>query len=97
MNASDKFRMQEQFDKFKNQVQSNAQNTMTNSQEIVEDKKIEAGQYQERQEEATEVFDKLAKRSQRSGLSSTMHIYGFPLLIIAVIGIVLLVLWHQNI
>ena len=97
MNANDKVRMQEQFDKFKNQVRSNAQNTMTNSQEIIQDKKVEAGKYQERQEEATEVFDKLAKRSQQAGIASTMHIYGFPILVIAVIGIILLVIWHQSI
>jgi len=96
MSTADKFQMQDQFDKFKNRIRNNAQQTMTGAQEIVEDKKVEAVQYQEKQEVASDVFDKLAKRSQQSGISSTLHIYAFPLLIIAIVGVIILVLWHQN-
>ncbi len=88
--------MQEQFDKFKNQVQSSSQNTMANSQEIVQEKKVEAAQYQERQEAATEVFDKLAKQSQQSSFTHITRIYGLPLLIFLAIGIIFFIILHQN-
>lgn len=94
--SMDKFKMRQQFDKFKEQIQSNAQQTTTQAQETVQERKVEAGQYQERQEASTEVFAKLAKQSQQAGISSTVQIYGLPILIIAAIGIILLVLWHQN-
>ena len=97
MSSTDKYRMQEQFDKFRNKVQHSSQSTFTNAREVIEDKKIEAGQHLEGHETATEVFTKLAEKSQKQAVASSMGIYLFPVLIIAVIGLAILLLWHQSI
>jgi hypothetical protein len=96
ISSTDKFKMQDQFDKFKNQVRDNSERTMSYSQDVAQDEQVAAGQYQEKHEEATVVFDNLAKKSQRSGVQSAMHLYGLPLLILAAKGLILLLVWHQN-
>ena len=104
MSTMDKFKMQQQgdqirskYDQFKNQVQTNSQNTVSQSQEVVQEKQVEAVKYQEKQEETTEVFDKLAKKSQKSSMGNMISLYGVPILIIAAIGVIFLIVWHQNI
>jgi len=104
MNSMDKFKMQQQadqirskYDQFKGQVQSSSQETVTQSQKAVQEKQVEAVKYQERQEEATEVFKKSAEKSQQMSMGHMINIYGIPVLIIAVIGIIFLIVWHQNI
>ena len=49
MSTMDKFKMQQQgdqirskYDQFKNQVQTNSQNTVSQSQEVVQEKQVEA-------------------------------------------------------
>jgi DNA anti-recombination protein RmuC len=103
MSSMDKFKMQQQADQiksnyyqFKNQLQDSSQETMTQSQEIVQQKQVEATKYQEKQEETTEVFDKFSKKSQKSSVGSMINIYGFPILIIAFIGVIFLIVWHKN-
>lgn len=104
MSSMDRFKMQQQgdqiksqYDQFKNQEQASSQNTMIQSQEVAQEKQVEAVQYQEKQEKATEVFDRFAKRNQKPSMGSMIRLYGFPLLIIAVIGIIFLIIWHQGI
>ena len=104
MSSMDKFKMQQQadqiksnYDQFKNQAQTSSQETMTQSQQVVQEKQVEATQYQEKQEQATEVFDKIAKKNQKPSADSMIKLYGIPILIIAVIGVIFLIVWHQNI
>ena len=63
----------------------------------MQEKQVEAVKYQEKQEETTEVFDKLAKKSQKSSMGNMISLYGVPILIIAAIGVIFLIVWHQNI
>ncbi|MFH0856138.1 MAG: hypothetical protein V1869_06520 [Candidatus Omnitrophota bacterium] len=93
----DKLRIQQQLDQFKNQLQTNAQNTNARAQNLIQEKEIEATQYQERQEVTSDVFDKFAKKSQQSSFQHMARIYGMPLLIMAAVGVILLVIWHQNV
>ena len=95
--SMDKLKMQQQLDQFKSQLQTNVQNTNTMAQEVIQEKQVEAAQHQERQEATSDVFDKMAKKSQESSFNHMTRAYGLPLLIIAVVGIILLAVWHQNI
>lgn len=96
ISSTDKYRMQEQFDKFKNQVQGASRNTMANSQEVAQEKKLEAEQYTQRQEAATEVFDKLAKKSQESSFTHMTRVYILPILIFVGLGFIFFLILHQK-
>lgn len=95
--SMDKLKTQQQLSQFKNQLQTKIQSTNTMAQENIQEKKEEALEYQEEHAVTTDVFDKMAKKSQESSFKHATKAYGLPLLIMAVIGVILLVVWHQNV
>ncbi|MCX5706562.1 MAG: hypothetical protein NTW13_02680 [Candidatus Omnitrophica bacterium] len=96
MSSLDKLKMQQQNDQFKNKIQANSQNVMSQSQEIVQKKQVEAVKYQEKQEEATEVFDKRSKKDQEP-IDNIIKLYGVPVLMIMAIAVIFLIVWYKNI
>jgi surface antigen len=96
MDSMDKFKMQQNVEQFKNRAQTNSQNTTILSQETVQEKKAEAAMYEEREEKITDTFNKMAEKHQKPHVGTMINIYGIPLLILAVIGVLFLFVWHQN-
>jgi len=92
-----KIKTQQQLDQFQNQLQSRAQETNIKTQQVIQEKQLETAQYQKKQEETSDVFEKFTKNNQQSALKHVLRIYGKPFLIVAAAGIILLIVWHQSI